>query len=83
MPGGDITTVPSPPIEGQGVVIYVPHDGPWWVSLDGSGVLTEVRPDSRGEIDLPAPPGSGGQTFTVSDRGDPSTAASFEIQGNQ
>lgn len=79
---GNITTVPNPPVEGQSVVITVPHSGPWLISRDGSGEYSEVTADSRGEIDLPAPPGTGGQSFTISDGRDPPTHASFTVQGN-
>ena len=80
---GNITTQPDPPVEGQSVVISVPHAGPWLISQDGSGVFTEVSANDRGEIDLPAPPGRGGQTFTIADGRDPVTTANFEIQSNE
>ena len=76
---GDITTQPNPPVENQSLVIVVPHPGPWSISLDGSGVITEVTADERGQIDLPAPPGVGGQSFSISDGGTPPVDANFDI----
>ena len=80
---GDITTQPNPPLENQSVVIVVPHSGPWSISLDGSGVVTRYTPNERGEVDLPAPPGGGGQSFTVSDGNSPGNHATFEISSNE
>ena len=79
----NITITPNPPVVGQSVVISVPHAGPWTISLDGSGVGTEVTPNERGEIDLPSPPGRGGQSFTISDGRTPATDASFDIESNE
>ena len=80
---GDITTIPNPPVEGQSVVISVPHSGPWVISLDGSGVGTEVTANERGEIDLPSPPGGAGQSFTISDGRSPATDARFDIHSTE
>jgi len=79
--GGDITIDPDPPVEGQPVIITVPHSGPWYVSGDGSGEVTEHTPNDRGEIELSAPPGHGNDTFTVTDYRDPATDGNFRVQG--
>ncbi len=75
----DISTRPNPPMEGQTLIITVPHSGPWYVSLDGSGRSQELRANERGELELPSPPGRGGETFTVTDYRDPPTDGNFEI----
>ncbi len=82
MPTHDISPQPNPPREGQTVVITVPHGGPWFVARDGSGEVHEYTPNDRGEIELPAPPGRGGETFTVTDYRDPATEANFNIESN-
>lgn len=79
MYGHGITVRPNPPIEGQTVIIQVPHAGPWFIARDGSGAVTEYTANARGEIELPAPPGQGSDTFTVTDYGDPATDANFPI----
>lgn len=79
----DITTEPDPPIEGQTVVISVPHSGPWFIARDGSGDVVECTANDRGEIELPAPPGRGGETFTVTDYRDPATDGNFSIQSQE
>jgi hypothetical protein len=78
----EITIDPNPAVEGQPVVITVAGSGPWYVGRDGSGSVTEVTP-TNGEIELLAPPGTAGQTFTVTDFGSPPTSAPFSIVAPQ
>jgi hypothetical protein len=73
---------PNPAVEGQPVRIVVTGPGPWYISRDGSGTLTEVTPHN-GEIELLTPPGTGGQSFTVTDLGEPPIDGSFSIVSPQ
>ncbi|MEZ5965843.1 MAG: hypothetical protein R3F56_18555 [Planctomycetota bacterium] len=77
---GDIRIDPDPAIEGQLVTITLPASasGPWYVSLDPSGTVTEVTPDGDGQVEIMAP-GVGGESFTVTNFDDPPTGASFDI----
>lgn len=74
-----ISIEPNPAVEGQPVRIIVSGPGPWYISRDGSGVITELRPNASGEYELAAPPGSGGESFTITDFGNPPAAAGFPI----
>ena len=76
---GGVTIDPNPAVEGQPVRIVVTGPGPWYVSLDGSGAITEVTPQANGEIEILSPPGAGGESFTVTDLGDPPVDGSFPI----
>lgn len=78
-----VTIDPNPAVEGRPVRIVVSGPGPWYVSLDGSGTITEVTPQANGEIELLSPPGAGGQSFTVTDLGDPPVDGSFPIVSQQ
>lgn len=80
LPGGGLRIDPDPAVEGQMVTITVPAtaQGPWYVSLDPSGTLTEVTPDAQGQIEIMTP-GRGGDTFTVTNFDDPPTGASFRV----
>jgi len=78
--GGGIRIDPDPAVEGQLVTITVPAtaQGPWYVSLDPSGEVTEVTPDAQGQVEI-MPPGGGGDSFTVTNFDDPPTGSSFDI----
>lgn len=74
-----VTVEPNPPIEGQGVTITVTGSGPFYINLDPDGDLVAYSPDSHGEIELLQPPGSAGQSFTVSNYDDPPVDGRFTI----
>lgn len=78
-----VTIDPDPAVEGQPVSIKVNGPGPWYISLDGTGTITEITPQTAGEIELATPPGVGGQSFTVTDLGDPPVDGSFPIVSPQ
>ncbi len=78
-----VTIDPNPAIEGQPVRITVTGPGPWYISRDGSGTITEVTPQAAGEIEILSPPGVGGQSFTVTDLGDPPIDGTFPINSPQ
>ncbi len=76
-----ISISPNPAVAGQSVLISVPGPGPWYVSLDPDGEVREYSPPN-GEIEI-STPGSGGQTFTVTDFGDPPINETFDINSQQ
>ncbi len=75
---GDITIKPDPAVEGQPVTIHVPEGGTWYVGVDGTGQIVEIKPNDKNEIELTLS-GRGGETFTVTNAGNPPTNASFDI----
>lgn len=74
-----IVVDPNPAVEGQPVTITVTGPGPWYVAGNPSGEVKEYRPDANNEIELLAPPGGAGESFTVTDFGDPPTNARIDI----
>lgn len=76
---GDVTIEPNPALEGGLTTITVPQgEGPWYVSVDGSGELIEIHPDANGQAETRIP-GRGGETFTVTDGKVPPTEGNFDI----
>lgn len=78
-PSGGVKVQPNPPVEGQPVTITVTGPGPFYVSCDPDGPLVKYTPDAHGEIELTSPPGSAGQSFTVSNYADPTVDGQFVI----
>jgi hypothetical protein len=74
-----VTAEPNPPIEGQGVTLTVTGRGPFYMSRDPDGDLIELTPNSDNVIELGQPPGTAGQTFTVTNFGDPPVEGRFTI----
>lgn len=76
---GGVTVNPNPPVEGEALTITVTGPGPFYISRDPDGDLVKHTPDAQGEIELSAPPGSAGQSFTVSNYADPPVDGRFTI----
>ncbi|HLU37984.1 MAG TPA: hypothetical protein VK081_01285 [Planctomycetota bacterium] len=70
---------PNPAVEGQPVTITVTGPGPWYVVPNPSGEPKEYKPDAHNEIELLAPPGNAGGSFTITDFGDPATEIRVDI----
>ncbi len=73
---GDFKISPNPPVEGQAATVTVPHDGPWYVYVTdhATGALIELGPlnATTGHIlELDVPPGTGGDTLTITDEREP------------
>ena len=77
-----IVVEPNPAVEGQPVTITVTGPGPWYVAGNPSGEITEYQPNPNNEIELLAPPGQAGGSFTITDYGDPPTSARIDIGSN-
>ncbi len=73
-----VSVQPNPPLEGRTVTITLRGPGPWYLSRDPSGTVTEITPDAQGQVEMLAP-GSGGDFFTVTDTLDPPTGGTFQI----
>jgi len=73
---------PDPAIEGQLVTIILEGSGPWYMARDPDGDLIELQPDANGEAEV-QPPGSGGDTFSVTNFGDPPLDGNFHIVSTQ
>ncbi len=78
-PSNGVKVQPNPPVEGQAVTITVSGPGPFYVSRDPDGDIVKYTPDAQGEIELSSPPGSAGQSFTVSNYADPTVDGQFVI----
>lgn len=78
----EIKVEPDPAIEGQPVTIIVTGPGPWYVAGNPGGEIVEHRPDNNNEIELLAPPGQAGSSFTITDFGDPPTNVRIDIVSN-
>jgi hypothetical protein len=76
-----ISISPNPAVAGQPVLISVPGPGPWYISVDPDGDVHEYNP-TNGEIEI-STPGTGGQTFTVTDFGSPPINETFNINAPQ
>jgi hypothetical protein len=74
-----IDVEPNPAVEGQPVTITVEGPGPWLVMGDPDGEVREHEPDSQGQIELTAPPGASGGTFTVMNSADPPVSQRVDI----
>jgi hypothetical protein len=75
----EIRVEPNPAIEHQPVTITVTGPGPWYMAGNPGGELREVIADGNNEIELAAPPGEAGASFTITDFGDPPTNARIDI----
>ncbi|HLU38358.1 MAG TPA: hypothetical protein VK081_03175 [Planctomycetota bacterium] len=71
---------PNPAIEGQPVTITVTGPGPWFIAGDPDGEIREYQPGPNNEIELTAPPGRGGGTFTITDGN--GTSARIDIESS-
>jgi hypothetical protein len=71
---------PDPAIEGQPVTITVTGPGPWTIAGNPDGELREYQPDQNNEIELSAPPGRGGGSFTITDGN--GTSARIDIRSS-
>jgi hypothetical protein len=74
-----VTVQPNPPVEGKGVTITVSGPGPFYVNRNPDGELLVYTPDDNGEIELAQPPGAAGESFTVSNYGNPLVDGRFTV----
>lgn len=79
----EFRVIPNPAPEGGTVTITFPHDGPWYVHVDGGTGWVEITgldpATNTVTIDVP---GLGGGSFTVSDLEIPSEGISIPVEGN-
>ena len=78
-PRNGIVVEPNPAVEGQPVTITVTGPGPWSIAGNPDGEIKEYSPNQNNEIELLAPPGRAGGSFTITDFGDPPTDARIDI----
>ena len=76
-----IQITPDPAIEGQTVSIRLPGAGSWVMARDPDGDLIELHPDVNGMVEV-YPPGAGGDTFSITNFGDPPRDGNFRIVSN-
>ncbi len=74
-----IDVEPNPAVEGWPVTITVEGAGPWLIAREPDGAVTEYQPDAQGQIELLTPPGTSGQSFTVTNSGTPPDSARIDI----
>jgi hypothetical protein len=76
---GRIDVSPDPAHEGQPVTITVTGPGPWLISRNPDGEIREYQANASGQIELTAPPGAGGESFTILNSEDPPAQARIDI----
>lgn len=83
MSASRIKVEPNPAQEGQTVTITVTGPGPWFIAGNPGGEIREYTADHNNQIELTAPPGAGGDSFTITDFGDPPTDARVDIESTE
>lgn len=77
----EIKVDPNPAVEGQPITITFPGPGPWFIRRDGtSGGWDKVAIDPEtNTARLDAPPGQGGDSFSISNLEIPETGINVPI----